>query len=164
MRVAKLRKDATALKAEHDEQIAMVGDGMEDAEACRKTYKHEVALCCDTYKKLGAVEVKNESGTEKTVPTSIEKGYKQQVKLIRRILDKIDEVKASFKNVKADIKERVKKLKIRVNPFMLNDTMHYKIEMKKGLCWRTIHKTKYYDEVLRQIKNLSEIKNVLWIK
>ena len=61
-------------------------------------------------------------------------------------------------------KEHVKKLKIRVNPFMLKDTMHYKIEMKKGLCWRTIHKTKYYDEVLRQIKNLSEIKNILWIK
>lgn len=108
MRVAKLRKDAATLKSEHDEQVAMVGSGMEDAEACRKTYKHEVALCCDTYKKLGAVETKTEENTEQAVPVAIEKGYKQQVKLIRRILDKIDEVKISFKNVKADIKERVK--------------------------------------------------------
>ena len=104
MRVAKLRKDAVALKAEHDEQIALVGDGMEDAEACRKTYKHEVALCCDTYKKLSAIDEAN----EEAIPLSTEKGYKQQVKLIRRILDKINEVKVSFKNVKADIKERVK--------------------------------------------------------
>ncbi|MBQ3502690.1 MAG: hypothetical protein IJA72_03395 [Clostridia bacterium] len=108
MRVAKLRKEASVLKDEHDAQVAMVGDGMADAEACRKTYKHEVALCCDTYKKLGAIETNSEDNAEQTVPASTEKGYKQQVKLIRRILDKIDEVKVSFKNVKADIKERVK--------------------------------------------------------
>ena len=61
-------------------------------------------------------------------------------------------------------KERVKKLKIRVTPYMSNNTMNYKIEMKKGLCWRTIHKTLYYDEVLWHIKNLSELRNILWVK
>lgn len=99
MRISKLRKEASALKAEHDEQVATVGEGMADAEACRKTYKHEVALCCDTYKKLDAKE-----GTT----ASIEKGYKQQVKLIRRILEKIDVAKITYKNVKEEIKERVK--------------------------------------------------------
>lgn len=61
-------------------------------------------------------------------------------------------------------KERVKKLKIRVTPYMSDDTMHYKIEMKKGLCWRTIHKTLRYNEVLWRIEELSELRNILWIK
>lgn len=106
MRISKLRKDATALKTEHDEQVAMVGDGMADAEACRKTYKHEVALCCDTYKKLSVA--KEGATEEQKVGASIEKGYRQQVKLIKRILEKIDTVKLNFKDVKEQIKERVK--------------------------------------------------------
>ena len=67
---------------------------MSDCEACRKTYKHEVALCCQTYNAL----------KEKSDTSSIEKGYKQQVKMIRRILEKIDTVKINYKSVKEEIK------------------------------------------------------------
>lgn len=95
-RVAKVRKDAQTLKNEHDEQLSTVGNGMADCESCRKTYKHEVALCCDTYNKL-KVAVPDES---------VSKGYKQQVKLIKRILEKIDTVKVSYKGVKEEIKQR----------------------------------------------------------
>lgn len=93
-RIAKIKKDSTDLKAECDEQISGVGAGMSDCETCRKTYKHEVALCCQTYNAL----------KEKSDTSSIEKGYKQQVKMIRRILEKIDTVKVNYKSVKEEIK------------------------------------------------------------
>lgn len=93
-RMANARKKAQTLKAEYDEQVSSVGSGMADCERCRKTYKHEVALCCDAYKQLGV------GGEEKIV-----KGYKQQVRLTKRILEKIDLVKANFKGVKEEIKE-----------------------------------------------------------
>ena len=98
MRVSKLRKDATVLKDEYEEQVAGVGSGMADCESCRKTYKHEVALCCDTYNKLKTIGVDE----------AVAKGYKQQVKLIRRILEKIDTIKVGFKAEVAEIKERAK--------------------------------------------------------
>ena len=97
-RIAKVRKDAKSLKNAHDEQVESVGKGMADADSCRKTYKHEVALCCDTYNKLKV------NGVEE----HISKGYKQQVKLVKRILEKIDTVKVNFKGLKQEIKERAK--------------------------------------------------------
>lgn len=97
-RITKVRKDAKVLKGEYDEQYAGVGKGMTDAESCRKTYKHEVVLCCDTYNKLKV----------NGVDEAIAKGYKQQVKLIKRILEKIDTVKVGFKNLEEEIKERAK--------------------------------------------------------
>lgn len=97
-RIAKVRKDAKALKGAYDEQLLSVGSGMADTETCRKTYKHEVALCCDTYNKLKVNGVEDH----------IVKGYKQQVKLIKRILEKIDTVKVSYKGLKEEIKERAK--------------------------------------------------------
>lgn len=98
MRISKLRKDASALKGEYEEQVSGVGSGMSDCESCRKTYKHEVALCCDTYNKLKTIGVDE----------AVAKGYKQQVKLIRRILEKIDTIKVGFKAEVAEIKERAK--------------------------------------------------------
>jgi len=99
MRISKVRKDAKALKEEYDEQVSTVGAGMSDADKCRKTYKEESVMCCDTYKKL-----KDKLGTD----ASIDNGYKQQVKLIRRILEKIDTVKVSYKGLKEEIKEQAK--------------------------------------------------------
>ncbi len=98
MRISKVRKDATALKGEYEEKYASVGAGMADAESCRKTYKHEVALCCDTFNKL------KDNGVEE----HITKGYKQQVKLVKRILEKIDTVKVSYKAIKEEIKTQLK--------------------------------------------------------
>ncbi len=99
MRIAKVRKDAKALKDEHDVQVESVGTIMNDANACRKTYKQEIAMCCDTYKLL-----KEKMGAD----ASIDNGYKQQVKLARRILEKIDTVKVSFNGVKEEIKLQAK--------------------------------------------------------
>ena len=101
-RIAKVRKDAKALKDEHDSQVASVDTIMDDAKACRKTYKQEVIMCCDTYKQL-----KTKFGTDASIGqkdnkantdainnedenaskfASVDNGYKQQVKLVKRIL------------------------------------------------------------------------------
>ena len=56
-------------------------------------------MCCDTYKQL-----KVRLGED----ASIEKGYKQQVKLIKRVLEKIDTVKVGYKGVKEEIKQQAK--------------------------------------------------------
>ena len=63
---------------------------MDDCDTCKKSYAHEATLCCDTYKKLnGDVN---------------DKGYRQQVKLVRAILDKIKVVKAEYELVKKERK------------------------------------------------------------
>ena len=97
MRIGKIRKDAAVLKGEHDEQVQSVDGIMDDANACRKSYKQEVVLCCDTYKQL-----KIKLGEDATV----EKGYKQQLKLIKRILEKIDTIKVGYKGVKEEIRQQ----------------------------------------------------------
>ncbi len=99
MRIGKIRNSAAALKSEHDEQVNSVDGIMDDANACRKSYKQEVVMCCDTYKQL-----KTKLGED----ASVEKGYRQQVKLIKRILEKIDTIKVGFKSVKEEIKEQAK--------------------------------------------------------
>lgn len=99
MRIAKVRKDAKALKTEHDMQVASVDTIMDDAKACRKAYKQEVVMCCDTYKQL-----KVKLGEDKAV----DNGYKQQVKLVKRILEKMENVKTEFKGVKEEIKLQAK--------------------------------------------------------
>lgn len=95
-RIATIKRDSQQLKAEYDAQYNGIGDGMVSAEKCRKTYKHEVSLCCQTYGKLK--EVGDAS--------MIEKGYKQQVRLIRRILDKMEQIKVNFKGLKEEIKQQ----------------------------------------------------------
>ena len=99
MRISKIRKDAAVLKNEHDEQVSSVDGIMEDANACRASYKKETAMCCDTYKQL-----KIKLGED----SAVEKGYKQQVKLIKRILEKIDTIKVGYKSIKEEIKEQAK--------------------------------------------------------
>jgi len=99
MRVAKVRKDAAVLKTEHDEKVESVDTIMDDAKACRKTYKEETVMCCDAYKQL-----KSKLGED----ARMEGGYKQQVKLVKRILEKIENVKTEFKSVKEEIKLQAK--------------------------------------------------------
>lgn len=98
MRIIKLCNDAKALKGAHDEKVDTANNIMDDASACRKAYKQEIVMCCDTYKKL----------KEKGVEGSQDKGYKQQVKLVKRVLEKIDSVKVNYKSVKEEIKEQAK--------------------------------------------------------
>lgn len=93
----KLNKYATeveALTTAYAEQVKHINSIMDDCERCRKTYKGEIALCCKTYKMLKPDDVSS----------SIQKGYRQQVKLSKAILSKTDEVKASYKKVKEDVK------------------------------------------------------------
>lgn len=94
-RLSKYSKDVELLKASYAEQVEHINSIMDDCERCRKTYKGEVALCCKTYKML----------KPENVSSSIQKGYRQQVKLTRAILDKTDEVKASYKKIKQEVKE-----------------------------------------------------------
>ncbi len=94
-KLSKLATESNKLKSGYEEQVELVGHIMDDCESCRKTYKHEVSLCCQTYNVL-----KHEG-----LAASIVKGYKQQVKLIRAILDKIDDIKDNYKQLKVDIKQ-----------------------------------------------------------
>jgi uncharacterized protein YycO len=94
VRMTKICKDAENLKAEHDAKVASTDTIMDEANTCRKAYKKEIIMCCDTYKTL----------KERGVEGSLDKGYNQQVKLVKRILEKIDVVKANYKGVKDEIK------------------------------------------------------------
>lgn len=99
MRITKIRKDAKDLKEQHDEQVNSVDTIMDDAKACRKAYKSEIVMCCDAHKQLEEKFGKDEA---------MGKGYRQQVKLVKRILEKIDTVKNSFNGVREEIKEQAK--------------------------------------------------------
>lgn len=94
-KLSKIANECNKLKTAYEEQVEVVNHCMDDCESCRKTYKHEVSLCCQTYNVL-----KHEG-----IASSIVKGYKQQVKLIRAILDKIDDIKDNYKTLKAEIKQ-----------------------------------------------------------
>jgi len=95
IKTSKILTDSNSLKDSYEEQVELVSHIMDDCESCRKTYKHEVSLCCQTYNLL-----KHEG-----ISASIVKGYKQQVKLIRSILDKIDAIKDNYKQLNVDIKQ-----------------------------------------------------------
>ncbi len=92
-RANKLKRDSLALKQEYDTQFNSVGEGMADCEMCRKTYKHEVALCCDTYNKL----------KENNDSSSVVKGYRSQIKIIKRILEKMESIKTNYKGIRQEI-------------------------------------------------------------
>ena len=116
MRIAKVRKEATELKQEHDVQVTSVDTIMDDAKSCRNTYKSEIVMCCETYKQLKLKLGEDERS---------EKGYKQQVKLVKRILEKIDTVRTEFKGVKEEIKLQAQMFlelynKINENELVLN--------------------------------------------
>lgn len=92
--IKKAETSSENLKKEYDDKVSFVENCMNDAETCRKTYKHEVSLCCQTYKMLKTDEVKK----------SIDKGYKQLVRAIKAILDKIDNIKENHNVLIKDIK------------------------------------------------------------
>ncbi len=94
-KLSRLSNEVTAVEYQYSELYNKLSHCMDDCESCRKTYKHEVSLCCQTYNVL----------KEKGISASIVKGYKQQVKLIRAVLNKIDEVKDLYKNLKTEVKE-----------------------------------------------------------
>lgn len=93
-KLTKYSNDADDLKKSYAELVEQISHIMDDCERCRKTYKGEVALCCKTYKMLKPDDM----------PSTIHKGYRQQVKLTRAILDKTEEVKQAYKNVKEEVK------------------------------------------------------------
>lgn len=70
------------LKKSFAEHYASFKGALNDAMTLRATYKAEVVSCCDAFKKFLAS--KSVEGSEKIV-----KGYRQQVKLIKAVLDKI---------------------------------------------------------------------------
>lgn len=68
----------------------------------RTQYKSDVVACCQAYKTI------NDSGENSK---AIDKGYRQQVKLIKHILDKINSVVAEYK----DEREKVENIKTDFN-------------------------------------------------
>lgn len=94
-RLSKIKQESTSLKGRHYELVDKIDNGTKDCEECRKTYKHEVSLCCQTYNALKQDEL----------PASITKGYRQQVKLIRKILDEIDGVKEKYSKFKQKVND-----------------------------------------------------------
>ena len=99
MRIAKLCNDAKELNSTHYENVDTANNIMSGANACCYAYKKEISMCCKAFKqlmeKIGNAEV-------------VKKGYRQQVKLVKRILEKIDIVKVDYKTVKEEIKEQTK--------------------------------------------------------
>ncbi len=93
-RQSKLMASADELHASRTKLENRVDICMDDCDTCRKSYAHEATLCCDTYKKLN----------QDDITPQIDKGYRQQVKLVRAILDKIKAVKAEYAVVKTDRK------------------------------------------------------------
>lgn len=65
----------------------------EDNLKLRTQYKSDVVACCNAYK-----SVKEES-------ESLDKGYRQQVRLIKRILEKINDILMIYKEEKEKVKE-----------------------------------------------------------
>ena len=91
--IKKAEASSENLKKEYDDKVSFVETCMNDAETCRNTYRHEVGMCCKTYKMLRTDDIKK----------SIDKGYRQLVRSIKAILDKIDIVKENHSVLKNDI-------------------------------------------------------------
>lgn len=92
-RIKSIQKDCEKINEKHHTVVNRISNAMQEPEVCRKAYKGDVKLCCDTYKTLKE---------EKTA--DINKGYRSQVKLIRAILDKIDKIKDKYNEFVADVK------------------------------------------------------------
>lgn len=76
-----VKAKADAIKNEFDEERDMYSTSLDEPEKHRNQYKSEVSACCKFYKSISS-----------NANESIEKGYKMQVKIIRKILDKINEL------------------------------------------------------------------------
>ena len=99
VRVNKIRKDAKLLKEEHDEQVKTVKTIMDKPQDWCDSYIQGISSCCKTYDKLKA-----KHGQE----ASVKGGYIQQGNLVKRILEKIKEVKLKYKGVREDVKIQAK--------------------------------------------------------
>lgn len=74
-------------KAAFNELYHQFKSALKDCMPLRGEYKKEVVMCCDTYKKMKK---------DDTID-SYEKGYRQQVTLIKKILEKIKEIISAYK-------------------------------------------------------------------
>lgn len=83
-------------KQEFLEFYSQFKNALKDCMPLREEYKKEVVMCCDTYKKM-------KKGDEMD---SFEKGYRQQVKLIKAILDKIKTCIIEYKNEDTVVENR----------------------------------------------------------
>lgn len=80
--VKNAQKSLEELKKEFKDNYATFKVALDEAMKLRATYKAEVVSCCDAFKKF--LGEKTVTGTDK-----LQKGYRQQVKMIKAILDKI---------------------------------------------------------------------------
>ncbi len=90
-KIIKLDKDANEANANFENSCSNYKIALQDCGSLKTEYKHAVSELCKEFKSLV-----NEN---KDVPFLVVKGYKQQVKIIRAILDKIEALIADY-NVK----------------------------------------------------------------
>lgn len=57
-----------------------------------------------------------------------------------------------------------KQITVRIEPYISFGNTRYKVEVKMWWGWKTIYDTKFIDYAIIYIKDLSEVRNVLWLK
>lgn len=90
--IKKISNEVKEIEDEYRELLRKYNSVLDDCIKYRSEYKHEVSLCCKTFNVM-----KNDD-----IDRAILKGYKQQVKLIRAILNKIDELIENY-NVEKEL-------------------------------------------------------------
>lgn len=94
--VKKTNEEIESLKNEFKDLNEKFSEAVgEDNLKLRTQYKNDVKACCNAYK-----SVKEES-------ESLDKGYRQQVRLIKRILEKINDILLIYKEEKEKVNEHV---------------------------------------------------------
>lgn len=90
-KIIQLGKDANAANTNFAETSNRYKIALQECGSLKTEYKHAVSELCKEFKSIVA--------EDKSVPFMVVKGYKQQVKIIRAILDKIEALIADY-NVK----------------------------------------------------------------
>ena len=84
-------------KDEFDKDRRDFKEALDKPAELRATYKKEIAMCCNLFK----------DWSQNGVSAIIEKGYKQQVKIIRSILDKINTLISKYNKDSIKIDEEI---------------------------------------------------------
>lgn len=57
-----------------------------------------------------------------------------------------------------------KQITVRIEPYINFDNTRYKVEIKRWWGWQRLYVTKFIDNAIGFINELSEVRNVLWLK
>ena len=57
-----------------------------------------------------------------------------------------------------------KQITVRIEPYISFGYTRFKVEIKRWWGWQSLYDTKFIDYAIEFINELSEIRNVLWLK